>query len=332
VVDSVAEMQAGLERFLSAREGEAVTVRDLAPVSSVGNARDPWSFTARWGRREQRCVMLVQAEAGQLETEVAPEYHTLARLAGSGVPAPEALWLDEAGEAVGRPCFVTAWVAGKAETRTLRQPEHHATTRTVALGLAAAAARLHRLDVTPFDHLAPTTAATGAAAQIDQWRGQFERQRLEPHPGLVYLLGWLAERTPVAARVSVVHGDLRFGNLLAHDGHLTALLDWEMVHLGDPVEDLGWVYRDLWSPAAALSFDDFLAAYADAGGGAVEPDHLRWYQVFSEVKHSIISLGATHAFTLGASVRHANRSATVPTFLRRALELIAPGNRSGPPC
>ena len=86
--------------------------------------------------------------------------------------------------------------------------------------------------------------------------------------------------------MSLVHGDLRFGNLLHSQGRLTALLDWEMTHLGDPIEDLGWVYRDLWSPATSLSFDGFLAAYVEAGGGPVDPDHLRWYQVLSEVKHA----------------------------------------------
>ena len=238
-------MQTGLEAFLTAAEGQAVTVADLAPISSVGNAREPWGFTAHWadGRRVARCVMLVKAEAGQLETELGPEFHTLARLDGSGVPAPPALWLDEAGAAFGRPFFVTGWVPGTADTRSLRQPEHRAANRAVALELAAAAARLHTVDVAPFTHLPAASTATAAADQLDVWRAQFERHRLEAHPGLVYCFGWLAARAPVAARVSVVHGDLRFGNLLAHEGRLTALLDWEMVHLGDPIEDLGWVYR-----------------------------------------------------------------------------------------
>jgi aminoglycoside phosphotransferase (APT) family kinase protein len=322
---SAEELRGGLEAYLSAREGAPVVVDDLQPVSSVGNARDPWSFTARWGGRTVRCVMLIKAASGQLETELGPEFHTLSRLEGSGVPAPRALWLDEAGEAVGRPFFVTGWVPGTADIHQLKRGEHHAATRGVALELAAAAARLHRLELGLFDHLPPTTAQSAAADQLDAWYQQFERHRLEPHPGLVYALAWLRARPPRAHRVSLVHGDLRFGNLLAHEGHLTALLDWEMVHLGDPVEDLGWVYRELWSPAGALDFDQFLDAYRAAGGPPFQLDHLRWYQVFAEVKHSIISLTATRSFSQGSSVRHANRAATVPAFLRRALQLIDEG-------
>lgn len=329
-------LRAGLEAWLSAAEGTPVTVDDLAPISSVGNAREPWSFTAHWTpadggspSRTERCVMLIKAEAGQLETELGPEFHTLARLAGSGVPAPPALWLDATGEAVGRPFFVTGWVPGTADTRSLRQSEHRDANAAVARQLAAAAARLHTVDVAPFGHLPPTTTATAATDQLAAWRGQFERHTLEPHPALVYAFDWLAARTPEASRVSVVHGDLRFGNLLADGDRLTALLDWEMVHLGDPIEDLGWVYRTVWTPEAALGFDEFLAAYLDAGGVPFTREHLRWYQVFGEVKHSVISLTATRSFTEGASVRHANRSATLPDFLGTALALIAEASEAG---
>lgn len=319
-------MTAGLEAFLSDQLGAAVTVVGLAPLSSVGNAREPWSFTAEWDGGRTHCVMLIKAEAGQLQTRLGPEFGTLAALADSGVPAPRALWLDESGSWLGRPFFVTEMVPGRAETRMLRRPEEAHAVRAVALDLAAAAARLHSLAVAPFEgHLAPVRVDDAANTQLAGWRDLFLEQRLEPHPALVYGLTWLGRHPPAAARVSLVHGDLRFGNLLHHDGRLTALLDWEMVHLGDPVEDLGWVYRALWSPARALPFEEFLAAYTAAGGLPVEPEHLRWYQVFSEVKHSVISLTATSSFARGATtgLRHADRAATVPAFVQRLLELVA---------
>ena len=68
-----------------------------------------------------------------------------------------------------------------------------------------------------------------------------------------------------------------------------------MVHLGDPVEDLGWVYRALWSPARSLPFEDFLAAYARGRRRVLDPDHLRWYEMFCEFKHSVISLTAARS-------------------------------------
>jgi aminoglycoside phosphotransferase (APT) family kinase protein len=319
------QLRAGLEAFLTAEVGCAVEVSDLALVSSVGNAREPWSFTATWPGSRERCVLLAKAAAGQLETALRPEFATIAALAGTGVPVPRALWLDESGRWIGRAFFVTAWCPGSAETRSLRRPEPQAWARQAAIELASAAARLHQVPVDGFDWLAPCTVEDAAAVQLASWRAVFERQRLEPHPALVYAFAWLEARLPRAARISVVHGDLRFGNLLADDGHVTALLDWEMVHLGDPVEDLGWVYRALWTPERSLPFEDFLAAYGAAGGAVPEPEHLRWYQVFGEVKHSVISLTAARSFADGAttSLRHADRAATVPAFMRRLWELVS---------
>ena len=168
------------------------------------------------------------------------------------------------------------------------------------------------------------TAESAAPTQLGLWRDQFERHRLEPHPVLAWAFERLAWNPPVADRISIVHGDLRFGNVL-YDGHeLTALLDWEMTHLGDPVEDLGWVYRHLWSPRHSLPFDEFLAAYSDELGSPIDHDTLRWYQAFGEIKHSIISLTAARSFDDGLTrnLRHADRAETVPAFAKRLLELV----------
>ena len=329
-------VRAGIETFLRAElpGADAVEVADVVRISSVGNAREPWSLTARWRQdgveHERRAVLLVKAEAGQLETGLGAEFGVLAGLDGSGVPAPKALWLDESGRWIGRAFFATEWVPGTADTRPLRRngdPE----VRAVAVDLARAAARLHQVDwaASGIDCLAPVSAGDAAAAQLAYWEELFHRQRLEPHPALVYAFGWLARRAPETERVSIVHGDLRFGNLLSDGGRLTALLDWEMVHLGDPVEDLGWVYRSLWSPAGSLPFEDFLAVYAEAAGRPVDPDRLRWYELFSEVKHSVISLTAARSFHDGRTpnLRMADRATTVSALhdpLLRVAAVLSP--------
>lgn len=321
-----APQQQRLEAFLTDAVGERVAVTELQRISSVGNAREPWSFTATWDGQRTRCVMLVKAAAGQLETTLRPEFDTIAALHGQGVPVARALWCDDTDAGIGAAFFVTEWVPGSADTRLLRRAEGVDQVRAVALQLAQAAARLHQLDVAPFGHLNPTATTEAAATQLGYWAELFQRQRMEAHPALVYAVTWLRRHLPHAQRVSVVHGDLRFGNVLYDGDRLTALLDWEMTHLGDPIEDLGWVYRSLWSPERALPFSEFLAAYRDAGGGEVDPQHLRWYQVFAEVKHSVISLTGTRSFAERSttSLRHADRAATVVAFTDRVLELLAP--------
>ena len=331
---AVVRVRDGLTAFLRAElaSAEAVEVNDVARISSVGNAREPWSVTARWRRdgraHERRAVLLVEAEAGQLETGLGAEFGVLRGLEGSGVPAPAALWLDETGEWIGRPFFATELVPGTADSRALRAEAADPAMKTVALDLARAAARLHGVDwaAAGVDCLTPVSPQEAARAQLAYWEDLFGRQRLEPLPALVYAFAWLGRDPPVAERVSIVHGDLRFGNLLHDQGRLTALLDWEMVHLGDPIEDLGWVYRALWSPARSLPFEEFLAAYGEAAGRPVDAEHLRWHRLFSEVKHSVISLTAARSFHDGRThnLRMADRAATVAPFMARFLELLPP--------
>lgn len=325
----------GLTSYLTAELGEAssLCVTDVTLVASIGNAREPWSFTASWCdvggiQHEERCIMLLKAEAGQLETTLGPEFGTISALADSDVPVPRSLWCDETGDWLGQGFFVTAFVPGTASMRSLRVEGGVAELRAVALDLASAAARLHAFDwrAAGLTCLEPVAAQDAALTQLALWEDQFERSKLEAHPAMAWAFEWLRRNAPTAKRISIVHGDLRFGNVLYDGDRLTALLDWEMTHLGDPIEDLGWVYRSLWSPERSLPFAEFLAAYEEASATVVDPDHLRWYQAFSEVKHSMISLTGARSFhdRLTLNLRHADRAETVPAFLRRFLELAAP--------
>lgn len=332
-MNSAAEVAEDLAGFLANELGSVteLSVTDVVLVSSIGNARQPWSFTASWcdaggTERTERCVMLLKAGAGQLETDIGQEFATIRALGESDVPVPRALWCDESGDWLGQPFFVTAFVPGTASMRPLRVEGGDAALRSVALHLACAAARLHRFDwrSAGLERAQPVTVENAAASQLALWRDRFDRQRLEPHPVLAWAFEWLSRNAPAAGRISIVHGDLRFGNVLYDGDEMTALIDWEMAHLGDPIEDLGWVYRDLWSPRRSLSFEEFLAAYTDELRTVVDRESLRWYQVFSEVKHSIISLTAARSFDdeLTRNLRHADRAETVPAFCRRLLELV----------
>jgi len=97
-----------------------------------------------------------------------------------------------------------------------------------------------------------------------------------------------------------------------------------MVHLGDPVEDLAWAYRSLWSLDKFVPLGDFLARYGELTGTAVAPDHFLYWRLFNEVKHAIISLTAARSFNDGRTrnIRHADRATTVTTYLSRFMEWL----------
>lgn len=322
---------ARLQRILEANlEGARdIQIDNLAPITA-GNARQAWEFDVRWldGGEERKvsCVMLRKAEAGQLETDLAREFRIVAALWGSGVPVARALWMDSEGRWLERPSFIMEKVAGATDFFALLKPEAAERSRAIAQQLATIAARLHTLDWRKLgvDFLPATTPETAAAQQISYWESLFLKHRMEPHPVMVAAFIWLKEHQPIARRISIVHGDFRFGNFLYEEDRINAMLDWEMVHLGDPVEDIAWAYRSLWGPQAFLSLDEFVSRYTELSGISVDPDTLRFYRLLGEVKHSIISLTGARSFMDGRTrnLFLADRASTITSYLMQFLDWL----------
>jgi len=263
--DAVAEL---VRRSCPAASG--VTVSGVDRVFG-GNARRAWSATAAWtedgvARAEELILLVRDGGATHVRTDPAAEYDVLSRLPAS-VRAPRTWGHDPAGELLGGPAVLLSRLGGTADAvGLLRGPAERG--RAVTLDLARATAELHAVDPVAVG-LAPAVAPV--QEQLALWRSNFEAARQEPHPVLVSLLGWLERTLPEPERAVVVHGDLRVGNVLYDDGGVIAMLDWEMAHLGDPVEDLAWIYRSLWSPERHVPLDEFVRAYEAAAGAAVDP-------------------------------------------------------------
>ena len=132
--------------------------------------------------------------------------------------------------------------------------------------------------------------------------------------------GWHSTLWRPAGRVTV-HGDFRMGNLLVGPGGLRAVLDWELAHAGDPAEDLGWLCAPAWrfgGPGAVGGvggLDELLAAYVAAGGEPVDPDRVRWWQVYGTLKWAVIC-----ALQAAVHLRGASRSVELAAIGRRICE------------
>jgi aminoglycoside phosphotransferase (APT) family kinase protein len=330
-VAAVDDLAARLRQFLRVNlEGaREICIDNLAPITA-GNARQAWEFDVRWreraGPRKVSCVMLRKAGAGQLETDLVPEFRIISSLWGSGVPVARALWMDSEGKWLERPSFIMEKVAGAADLPALLKPESSESSRAIAQQLAAIAARLHTLDwqALGVDFLPVVTPETAAAQQIAYWESLFVKHRMEPHPVMAAAFIWLRENQPTARTISIVHGDFRFGNFLYEGNRINAMLDWEMVHLGDPVEDIAWAYRSLWGPQAFLSLDEFVARYTELSGIPVEPETLRFYRRLGEVKHSIISLTGARSFMDGRTrnLFLADRASTITSYLMQFMDWL----------
>lgn len=118
----------------------------------------------------------------------------------------------------------------------------------------------------------------------------------EVRPVLELGARWLARTRPSMGESVVVHGDFRMGNLLVDGGGLLGVLDWELAHMGDPAEDIGWLCARAWrfgGPGRVGGFgtlDQFLTAYASATGRTVDVDRVRWWEAYATVKWAVICL------------------------------------------
>jgi aminoglycoside phosphotransferase (APT) family kinase protein len=132
---------------------------------------------------------------------------------------------------------------------------------------------------------------------------------------------WLEAAPPPARDDVIVHGDLRMGNVLVGPDGMTAALDWELVHRGNPVEDLGWLCTKAWRFGAPLPVggigtrEDLLAAYRAAGGADVDLEELRWWEVLNTLKWAVGCMGQA-----GVHLRGAHRSVELAAIGRRVCE------------
>ena len=253
-------------------------VEGLTRLSGGAN-RETWALTA--GGRD--LVLRGGAETGSVGLRVEAEAMTAA--ARAGVPVPEVV---HAGELDGLPYLLMARVDGETiPRRILRDPALAAPGRARELG--ALLARLHTVP------LAEVPAVEPAGDPLAALHGDYLADGRVPPPGLALGLRRLADTPPEPAGTVLVHGDFRLGNLMVGPDGVRAVLDWELVHTGDPVEDLGWLCAKVWRfgsprPAGGLgSREELLDGYAAVAGWRPSAAQLRWWELYATVRWGLMT-------------------------------------------
>ena len=210
----------------------------------------------------------------------------------TGVPVPEVI-------AAGDDWIVMAHVDGETIARKiLRDDEFAAARPKLASQCGTILAALHRipLDTTPLEEPEPLLT----------WRETLDNLG-QPHPAFELAFKWLSANRPESVRRSVVHGDFRHGNFIVGPDGIRAILDWELAHVGDPMEDLGWLCVTAWrfgvrdKPVGGFGdYDDLVNAYEAAGGGTVDRDALLWWETLGTLKWGIMCILQATAHTSGA--------------------------------
>jgi aminoglycoside phosphotransferase (APT) family kinase protein len=310
--DARESMTVALERFIAAELGDADDVRVTNLDSLAGGAsREAFVFDVSWssadGAVAERCVLLRQPVSSVLESDDSAtsftgsrrvpeiEFRMLRCMETAGVPVPHMLWLEPTGSVLERPFSVARLIDGDADHTKLFDAPH---LDQVLEEYVTILAQVHTLDpaVVGVDFLGAPTPDTAASLQVEQFAQSARRQQLEELPALTYLIRWLRKNLPRAERVSVVHGDFRLGNFMYDDTGILAMLDWEQTHLGDPVEELAFMYWPLWSLEPLVPIEDFVRRYEAASGICVDPRTLAFYRAFIELKMSVVLLTGIRSF------------------------------------
>jgi len=270
-----------------------------------GASRETWAFELDGRPLVLRRDPSGASRRGQMDRE--GELLRIARAAGVRVPQVFA---------AGPGWLVMEFVKGETLARRILRDDVYAVARSQLVGnCAQALARLHR-GVDP-------AAVPGLSAEdpVVVLRDTLDEAG-EPHPALELGLRWLDQQRPTARPPVVVHGDFRLGNLIVTADGLAAVLDWELAHRGNPVEDLGWLCVRSWrfgSPLPVAGVGDrpeLLAAYTAAGGERVDLEELHWWEVLGTLRWAVLCLVQARAHLSGEV-----RSVELASIGRRVCEV-----------
>jgi len=314
--------QLGSEPGSGADARANVSVDGLVRIG-VGRSRENWLFDATWtgehGQVHEPLIVRRDPEGGLLETDRAIEFAVLRALESTEVPAPAVRWLDPDGAALGRPSLVMVREPGTCDYFVLDDPDRRAANRVdLARRLCELLALVHAVDWQEVGLGVVLDDPGPGAAQVavDQWESILRRDQLESYPELELAAHWLRANVPRSPETVLVHGDFKVGNVLLDDNdEIVALLDWELAHLGDPHEDLGWVTQPLRTREHYVlehgvsehgvsehgvsehwGRDELLGHYERVTGRPVDHGAVAWWNVMSCYKTAVMQVSGLRSF------------------------------------
>jgi aminoglycoside phosphotransferase (APT) family kinase protein len=274
--------QSRLENYLRAHPRGGAKLRVTSAIQLQGGRSKQTILLSQEGAIDLPKDLVVRQDwvSAVTGTSVFSEFEVLKRLWKAGMKVPQPLILETSSDALGSPFMVVTRIGGKLEgdmfAPPLREP--------LALQLAEQVGKLHALDASDFVGLPGIVEHSYTheqlRAEIAEFRGVIEKLGV-PSQTVNVALKWLeANVSRVETPRTVVHGDIAFHNLLCDGNELTAVLDWELVHVGSPGRDLGYLRSGV---EMMTTWPRFMEAYRKAGGANLSEFAVDFYTLFSSV-------------------------------------------------
>ncbi|KDE98434.1 acyl-CoA dehydrogenase [Mycolicibacterium aromaticivorans JS19b1 = JCM 16368] len=278
-------MAADLADVLRPLLGPETDVDNLRALTG-GASRTTWAFDAVTGSA-RRALILRTGPPDDVHAGMELEAAVQEAAAAAGAPVPDILVASDSVEALGNPFLICGEIAGETIVRRIQRQLDDAGRAKLLRQCAQALAAIH----------CGATDAPGLAEQdqMAQWHQRLDDMG-DTTATFEWAFRWLEAHRPPPSPLRLVHGDFRMGNLIVHGSDLAAVLDWELVHIGEIYEDLAWFCIRAWRFGASSSMaagglgsiDDFVAPYEEAGGATVDRATLRWWLVLATLRWGVI--------------------------------------------
>jgi len=290
--------------------GAPVTVTAITRIPG-GASRETYSIDIEVEGDARGLILRRDPAASLIDTDRRIEFAAIQSVHGfGGLPAPEALSLETDPGPLGAPFFLMERIDGGEALNPFKidaiEPHRDAMGKQFFRHLGTIAAC--PTDESALAKVIETPAPEACwQRELDYWAEEIAKDQAKPEPITEAAIRWLrANPPPPAQRLSIVHGDYRSGNFL-HDGAgaMTAILDWEMAHIGDPYEDLAWATDPLWCggdterAAGFLAWPEAIAIWQEASGCSFDPAAFEWWSIFAGVKAMGIWISSARAFAEG---------------------------------
>jgi aminoglycoside phosphotransferase (APT) family kinase protein len=305
-------LDAQIAAYLGAFWNKPVAIENLSRIPG-GASRQTYRFDAVMGAERRGLILRRDPVDSLIDTDRRIEYLAYQSFHPLGVPTPEPLVLDEDGGVLERPFFLMSRIdGGKAASPFTIEPyvPYQAEIGEQFFSILGKIAAADPATL-PISQAARTpTPETCWSTELDHWERELDKDELHPNPIGRAAIRRLRRRPPAPAqKLSVVHGDYRSGNFM-HDGEgrILAILDWEMAHIGDPLEDLAWAIDPLWSHfdptrvSGLLPRAEAIALWEHASGLKADPAALVWWELFNSFKGLVIWISAAKSFRDGGGI------------------------------
>ncbi len=266
-----------------------VTIVNLR-VLTGGASRTTWAFDAVTGEGRQSLILRI-GPPDDVHAGMELEARAQAAAAAAGAPVPHILVADDSPAALGNPFLICDEIKGETIVRRIQRQLDAAGGQAARAGLlrqcAQALAAIHRAD--------PHIPGLAHEDQLVHWRERLDAMG-DTTATFEWAFRWLAAHRPQPSAEVLVHGDYRMGNLIVDGSDLAAVLDWELVHLGEAYDDLAWFCIRAWRFGAPASLgagglgsiESFLRAYEQASATTVDRVAFHWWLVLATLRWGVI--------------------------------------------